>query len=1071
MTSSGPDHHPATPVRRTSRRDLLRLAATGAAVGAAGVTGALSPLGTPVRADAAPVPSGGLSPHAGTGVASSKRASTFYTAEKVAAARRNIEAYDWARALRDTATTTARRYVDMGDEWLWSLVTGQRLPRSYAVNQDLGSPITGRDIFRFGNYPWLADPLTRPWKIVDPSSDHVFPTNDFAAYYASGLDAHGEFDPARADRDLLVNQLHPERGPTWGVDDGYGWIDDNGDKWTFVAYYHHWHLWYAGTQTAEGVIQAAVRSCRDAYVYTGDTAYAHAGLILLDRIADMYPAMDASAYRRADGYLQSDGLTGKGKVLGCIWETGIARDFVAAYDAFFPAVATADDAGVVPFLAAKAAEYSLPPKDSVAAIKENIEENLLRQVFPAVRAHQIAGNFGTHQAALATAAVVLDSPTESREWIDWVFRSGGRVSDPELHISGGNMYATLVGDVDRDGMGNEGAPHYNLGWIASIAGVADALAGYPSYPSADLYRHPKYAKMIAARPTVTMLNRYTPSIGDTGTTGGPLLYGSASQYVSEFERYGSVEAAQLAYLLNGNRVDGLYGSVYSADVDGTRARIAKIVAANGPLSLASHNHTGFGFAALRVGTGPTRRELWTSYGRTGGHGHKDALNLGLFGYGVDLLPDLGYPEFADNNARRVEWNSNTVAHNTVVVDASPQTAQWVREPYGFAATANVQMVDVAAPRAYAQTSLYRRVTAMVGVDADTSYVVDVFRVVGGSQHHLCFHAAEGPVTTSGLTLTEQATGSYAGPDVEPPADNAVPRPRPSGFDWLSRVSRDDDPGATFSVDWAVEDTWGVLDPDPDLHVRLTMLTEVDDVALCDGTPPRNKPGNPAALRYLLARRAGTDLASQFVSLIEPYVGQRVVHAVETVAIQASEGTVAPHEATAVKVTLTSGRVDYVVSSLRTDVVLRIDDRFTFRGAFGVYSLRDGRPVYAVGHDAAMVGAAASLRGPAALHGTVTDFSRELTDANSVTIRVDGDVPAPESVVGSYVYVAGDGERNAVYRIAGAQRTGADTLVLDIGDTTTIRGYVDPQDFTKGYRYDLAVGAAARIPHTREWTGR
>jgi SAM-dependent methyltransferase len=29
-------------------------------------------------------------------------------------------------------------------------------------------------------------------------------------------------------------------------DDAFGWIDDNGDKWTFVAYYVHWGLWYNG---------------------------------------------------------------------------------------------------------------------------------------------------------------------------------------------------------------------------------------------------------------------------------------------------------------------------------------------------------------------------------------------------------------------------------------------------------------------------------------------------------------------------------------------------------------------------------------------------------------------------------------------------------------------------------------------------------------------------------------------------------------------------------------------------------------------------------------------------------
>jgi hypothetical protein len=187
-----------------------------------------------------------------------KTASTYYTAEKVAAARRNIEQYDWARALRDQAVSAAEQYLAKGDEWLWSAVPSQQVPRGYAVNQFLGSPITGRDIFQFGNYSWNADPLNQPWKIIDPSvpadsgQPRVYPTNYFGAYYVSGLDEHGPFDPARADRSLLVNQLYPEKGPTWGVDDGYGWVDENGAKWTFIAYYHHWHVWYSGRRERGG---------------------------------------------------------------------------------------------------------------------------------------------------------------------------------------------------------------------------------------------------------------------------------------------------------------------------------------------------------------------------------------------------------------------------------------------------------------------------------------------------------------------------------------------------------------------------------------------------------------------------------------------------------------------------------------------------------------------------------------------------------------------------------------------------------------------------------------------------
>lgn len=325
---------------RPSRRDFLRV---GVMLGSAAL---LPSLGARIAA-AEPTPAFVDTP--------TKTTPTLYTPEKVAAARRNVTQFGWAQEARDAAITLADPLVAQGDEWLWHLVSGQGVPRSYAVNQELGSPITGQDIYRFGNYPWLATPLTDPWKLVDPSvpedSDQprIYPTNDFGAFYASGLDEHGNFNRDRADQSLLVNELYPEMGPTWGVDDGFGWIDDNGDKWTFIAYYNHWLVWYSATTIYAEVpsIYNGLRALRDAYITTGDISYARAGLILLDRIADVYPSMDTEPYKRADGYFHSDGSSGKGKVVGCIWETGVAQTLCDAYDAFFPAIATSDDANEI----------------------------------------------------------------------------------------------------------------------------------------------------------------------------------------------------------------------------------------------------------------------------------------------------------------------------------------------------------------------------------------------------------------------------------------------------------------------------------------------------------------------------------------------------------------------------------------------------------------------------------------------------------------------------------------------------------------------------------------------------
>lgn len=250
---SGPEHsNPLTSPAFTRRRILGGMLATGAAG---------------VMSTALPIPSSRPTKAFAADGAAVKPRSTYYTSARVAAARRNVGSFSWAGTLRDEAVAAADRAMQISDEQAWHMVPAQSIPRAISptVDRTIGSPITGPEIYDFGLYPWLADPYTRPWKLVDPSSDYVFPTNDFAAFYASGLNDRGEFDRALADESLLVNELYPERGPTWGVDDGYGWIDDEGTKWAFVAYYAHWYLWYTKATQDTAAIHYGVSALRDAF--------------------------------------------------------------------------------------------------------------------------------------------------------------------------------------------------------------------------------------------------------------------------------------------------------------------------------------------------------------------------------------------------------------------------------------------------------------------------------------------------------------------------------------------------------------------------------------------------------------------------------------------------------------------------------------------------------------------------------------------------------------------------------------------------------------------------------------
>ncbi|CAG7620444.1 hypothetical protein PAESOLCIP111_02274 [Paenibacillus solanacearum] len=1007
-------------------------------------------------------------------VTNSKTRRTYYTEAKLAAARHNVQQYDWAAALRDGVVNKANTYASLGWEAIWNLVPTQAIPRSYNTNQLTGnfSPVSG-DLKPYGNYPWKADPQREPWKIVDPASGYKFPTNDFAAYYRSGLDRHGSFDPKRADKSLLVNTLYPEKGPDWGVDDGYGWVDPATNmRYTFVAYYAHWFAWYGGT----AMINDALNSLQSAYIYTGDDKYARAGAVLLSRIADVYPSMDTAEFSSAV-YVNSHGGTGDGKVVGSIWETSLVKTFIGAYDAFFSAY---DDPEVIAFLEAKGEQYDLPFKQSAAHLRRSIEDGILRQVQPGMLWDQIRGNNGFHQSAVAMAAVVHDTLPETKQWLDFVFRPGTFVNKVPRQVTGGNVLFSMVNDVDRDGHGNEAGPGYNRLWIGNYLTVADVLDGYDRYAAADLYENVKFRKMFQAMYPLIMLGKYTPSIGDSGTTGQPGIMVDKAQSIKAFERFGDPVYAQLAYMLNGNKTDGMHSDIYTADPNKVARDIEAVIRQHGPLDLASVQLTGYGFAGLRDGrvTGQTdtRRGLWMYYGRSGGHGHRDALNIGLYGFGLDLAPDLGYPEQANaTDVNRFEWVQNTISHNTVVVDKQKQLAQWDGTPKHYDDSPMVKWIDVEAPEAYAQTSLYRRTTAMIQADDANSYAVDFFRVKGGRDHHFSFHAAEGPVTTEGLSFTAQPGGSYAGPDIEygkRPASDSVTGSgyNGSGFHWLKNVQRDSAPSERFSVDYDVTDTWHVLPKEENIHMRLTMLGQVDEVALADGVPPQNKPGNPASVKYVVAHRSGSDLSSAFTSVLEPYKDARYITAIDKASVM-PEGTVTSsvYDVQAVKVQLASGRTDYVISSLHPDETFIVDGKIRFQGAFGVYSEKDGQPVFTYVNDGASIGKTDGTYtnvGVSRLQGTIVDFTKELSNVNKLTVQLDMQGVDPASLVGSSIYADNDGKRNAVYTIRGVRPLGGGLYEFDLGDITLIRAYADAADLSKGFVYDVAVGSAFTIPLSR-----
>ncbi len=252
----------------------------------------------------------------------------------------------------------------------------------------------------------------------------------------------------------------------------------------------------------------------------------------------------------------------------------------------------------------------------------------------------------------------------------------------------------------------------------------------------------------------------------------------------------------------------------------------------------------------------------------------------------------------------------------------------------------------------------------------------------------------------------------------------------------------------------------MLPEETDIHLRLTMLGQYDDVAVMDGEPPKI-PGNPQTLKYVVAHRGGTNLDSLFTAVIEPYKDARYIESIQEVAVMTTGGVAASGDVQAVKVVLGNGRTDYIVNALDNETLYTVDDKFLFKGFLGVYSEKDGRQVYGYVSDGTVIGDYTSTS-PASAAGTVKSFTKDLNASNQLTVEFENEVDV-NSLTGRFIYVDNDGVQNAAYKLNGIKSLNGNTVTFDLGATTLIRSYQDSSDIGKGYVYNIAENDHFVIP--------
>ena len=1072
---------------------------TAKALGKGNVEVAVTSLGTTWKTE--------LTVHIGT----AKRGPTYYTYEKRENAQNNAKTYSWAKAQKDAAVKIADRYLG-NEDLLWELIPQEGLPRAMAVGyvndpEMYNCRYCGVNIRqKYSMMPYTVNALAHPWKIQCPDCKRQFPSNDFGSFYKLGIDENGNFSHklaheknaeliANGEEGYLVNKLYPEIGGEnhpetvkftegettlgWGVDDGFGYetgrVYDNGveETHTYIAFYNHCAIWMGPTMTQypSSLVGGGIAALRDAYIYTGDAKYGRLGAMLIDRVADVYPEYSLPQYGRLRGtnrqYSNSHGMSDEGKAIGRIWETDLARSIALSYDAFWPMM---EDEQVIKFLSGKAAKYNLEnPKTDAALIRGNCEDGILRSIFEGCKTADIYGNFGMHQAALAAAAVILDSQPETKEWIDWIMQDGVKTVGKN---TGGNVASYFYSNVDRDGHADESSPEYNSLGVSRTLEFAEFLYGYDGYTEADLYANPRFLKMMKAQGDIIMTSNTAPQIGDAASAAAIATNFTPENMLKEYIRTGDIELGQLAYFANGNSTDGMHADIFTKNPENVGKEIQKIIDTYGEYDFGKTiNLTGYGLATLRDGklykdaittsgaNTDTQRAFWIYYGgaRTS-HRHYDALNLGIEAFGLNFAPDLGYPEDTGANRNRTMWISNTISHNTVVVDTKKQKdLSYAEKPLHFDDGGMVKLSDIDASSVYDATDIYRRTVVMVKLSDNESYGVDFFRVKGGDDHIYSFHALSEEVTLPDETLIAQETGSYAGENVEWGDESTA---YDNGFSWLDNVRRVENPSSGFTADFRIKDYHGTLRTKPNLGLKFTMLNDFDltEVAIANGMAPRTKKNLVAGIdgfEYILARRTGEDLDSLFTTVYEPYKDSSKIASIEAVSVVGDGTETSDDVAKAVRIKSSGGRIDYIVYATDNTVTYTVDDKFTFRGFVGVYMCdEEGKEIYKYVNDGDMI---AGMSATSAITGTVTDFTKGYVSENTISVKLDTPIDGA-ALSDKYVYINNDGVRNGVYRIDGATCDEEGNAVLDIDDVSLARSMVADK-----ITYNIEAGNTFRIP--------
>lgn len=838
----------------------------------------------------------------------------YYTAADLEQARQRLDSEPWRRELADRVIAQADEWLKRDDDWIRSILPA---PGSLFAYGKSGCPACGASWKSFGE--GLCS-FERPGQVVCSDCGQVFPPADPASPYH---------------------------------DDGDG-VTINGKTYFAQGVWNAYVIQSLHAAFSEDACALSILA--HAYAFTGNPDYARKALVIMDALATLSPTTRGPRDFDQTGRLDSD--QGRLHFLTSI-----------TYRAMIPLARDFDLVGAHPF----ASEPS--PTSPGSTVAANIRTGLFEDYL--FKHHDVRNgrltSLHNHEADSVRAMLAVGLLFGVADYIRWGFDS---------------LDALISNTIDRDGMYYETSVGYTGFTRGVFVDMAELCANYNPANYAGIAGDFPDPRNFFANSKLTALTVDNIDISIAGhemnygngptdravvTAAGSRVTPWTAGWLAKFLVYAPEEfvrsraAEKLAAVIAGREAQD-FGSRWWALKNPLPLPSAAAAALDSSPVGPARFYSTKGIAAFQMGHWPHRRAMLVRGGPGLPHAQDDLLQLAIFDAGRELAAELGYGVFGSHLHKG--WGTRAIAHNLVVIDADSglEGGEYFKKSpgadwRGFYDGGTLKYLDTDAASQFPErqnVSQYRRRVAAVQVDDQHSYYIDVFDISGGETRDYSFHApyndtlketalrlegvnvrpVDGAWTLAGLedefrhepwnapgrSWGERVTSGEYLKEMEGGGEVGgygwLPPGR--GYGFLYNLK-----GAETSKPWSA--TWELEGKD-EAHLRLTVLPTGHMHAFRAAAPDLS---GRHVLNYVIARHGGTT-TSRFVTVVEPYQGERVIQDIHLLH-SGSDGV-------AVEVVLRDGSRDYLSFNSDAATSIRAGRGVQIQGEFGMVRLsQSGQP--------------------------------------------------------------------------------------------------------------------------------